>query len=72
MRPRTRSTTGSTMRELDVSETEAVSGGLYFEAGSFRFATGSFGALATWNGGHINGGWTIGFSSRTGTFYVNE
>lgn len=64
--------TGSTMRELDFDETEAVAGGFYMQVGNFRFASGGYGAVATWNGGHNNGGWTAGYSSRTGTFYVNE
>jgi hypothetical protein len=63
---------GHRMRELNTDEIDAVSGGLYFEAGSFRFATGSFGAIATWGGGHTSGGWTVGYSSPAGEFYFNE
>ncbi|SDA93684.1 bacteriocin [Sinorhizobium sp. NFACC03] len=62
----------SGLRELNEKELDAVSGGLYFEMGEFRFATGSYGAIATWGGGHVNGGLTVGYSSSTHEFYINQ
>lgn len=51
---------GSTKRDLNTDEIDAVSGGLYFEAGRFRFTTLSSGWYATWDGGAGNGGWGAG------------
>lgn len=60
MQVNTAITNGSTLRELDIEEIDAVSGGLYFEAGRFRFTTLSNGWYATWDSGASNGGWGVG------------